>query len=229
MKLKLLSVNSDAKTIKGLKYNYLTAILYLSPHKLSGVNLCALAEKHKCYISCLNTAGRGKFSNVQNARMRKSQWFNTNPITFIDQLKNDISDFIRYATKKNYVPCVRLNGTSDIVWSKHGVIQEFPDTQFYNYYKNPKVGKEDFPNYHLTYSFSGAYPQYPKQHNWAVVFDSVLPNEFHGRKVIDGDLSDLRFLDKKNVVLGLRAKGLAKRDDTGFVVRDIQKFNSNGD
>jgi hypothetical protein len=36
--------------------------------------------------------------------------------------------------------------------------------------------------------------------------------------VIDGDLSDLRFLDRTGVVVGVRAKGKAKKDVSGFVV-----------
>ena len=38
-----------------------------------------------------------------------------------------------------------------------------------------------------------------------------------GRKVIDGDKHDLRFLDEKNVIVGLIAKGEAKKDISGFV------------
>jgi hypothetical protein len=37
-------------------------------------------------------------------------------------------------------------------------------------------------------------------------------------KVIDCDEHDLRFLDKKNTVIGLRAKGKAKKETNGFVI-----------
>jgi hypothetical protein len=58
--------------------------------------------------------------------------------------------------------------------------------------------------------------------NVAVVFSSKkgedLPVTWQGREVIDGDLHDLRFLDGKNKVVGLRAKGKARKDGSGFSV-----------
>jgi hypothetical protein len=39
-----------------------------------------------------------------------------------------------------------------------------------------------------------------------------------GRPVINGDADDLRFLDPVGVFVGLKAKGLAKKDTTGFVI-----------
>lgn len=38
------------------------------------------------------------------------------------------------------------------------------------------------------------------------------------RPIIDGDATDMRFTDPKGVIVGLYAKGPAKRDTTGFVV-----------
>ena len=54
--------------------------------------------------------------------------------------------------------------------------------------------------------------------NVAVVFRKELPATYLGRKVINGDETDLRFLDEKNVIVGLKAKGKAKKDTSGFVV-----------
>ena len=54
--------------------------------------------------------------------------------------------------------------------------------------------------------------------NIAVVFRKDLPDTFAGRKVVNGDLHDLRYLDPKNVVVGLKAKGKAKTDYSGFVM-----------
>jgi hypothetical protein len=52
----------------------------------------------------------------------------------------------------------------------------------------------------------------------AVVFDE-LPNEWNGFKVIDGDERDDLMLDCGGaIVLGLKAKGKARKDSTGFVV-----------
>ena len=55
--------------------------------------------------------------------------------------------------------------------------------------------------------------------NIAVIFDTKkgeeLPLFFWGRPVVDGDKTDLRFLDANNVVVGLRSKGKAKKAPTG--------------
>ena len=59
-------------------------------------------------------------------------------------------------------------------------------------------------------------------YNKAVVFMDALPSMFKGLKVIDGDKHDMRFLDKTNSVVGLLAKGKAKQDDTGFVIKALQ-------
>ena len=57
--------------------------------------------------------------------------------------------------------------------------------------------------------------------NVAVVFRNQLPKTWNGVKVVNGDESDLRFLDKKGVVVGLIEKGLAKQDETGFVKEGV--------
>jgi len=56
--------------------------------------------------------------------------------------------------------------------------------------------------------------------NVAVVFDR-LPEEYMGKPVFNADDTDLRFLDPKGVILGLKAKGRAKKDTSGFVRRTI--------
>ena len=48
---KLLSIGSDAKTVKGQKYNYSTAILYLASAKQSGFNVCPSASE-QCKKDC---------------------------------------------------------------------------------------------------------------------------------------------------------------------------------
>ena len=58
---KLLNIDDNPKTIKGQKYKYMTAILYLAPARTSGFNVCPLASAG-CKASCLNTAGRGQWA-----------------------------------------------------------------------------------------------------------------------------------------------------------------------
>jgi hypothetical protein len=47
---------------------------------------------------------------------------------------------------------------------------------------------------------------------------SWVPSTFYGKNVFHGDNSDLRFLDPKNSVVALLAKGEAKYDVSGFIV-----------
>lgn len=58
--------------------------------------------------------------------------------------------------------------------------------------------------------------------NVAMVFNvkkgEELPLTYQNVSVIDGDVNDLRFLDPMGVIVGLRAKGPAKKDKTNFVI-----------
>ena len=108
------------------------------------------------------------------------------------------------------------------------VFDAFPDVQWYDYTKLPNRKVSHLDNYHLTWSYSeadGKYADYwdTVKHNKAVVFNikpkQPLPKTFKGVKVIDGDLHDMRFLDEDNVVVGLRAKGKARKETNGFVMQ----------
>jgi hypothetical protein len=215
---------TNAKTAKSDKAGeYLTAILYLLPD----LELCPMSERAGCAAACLNTAGRGAFSNVQEARRKKSQAFKANPIAFVDQLKLDIAEHIRFCERRGKKPAVRLNGTSDIQWERlkgsNGltILEEGLACTVYDYTKLMTRKVPD--NYHLTVSYSEANAKYAAKvaktdKNMAVVFRDSLPDTFLGRPVIDGDQHDLRFLDPDGVVVGLVAKGKAKHDTSGFVI-----------
>lgn len=229
---KLLGVGSNYKTAKSDKISeYLTAIMYMMP---LNTRICPYQDIAKCKSACLNTAGRGAFSNVQKARLRKTEWFLNDEPSFMEQLFQDITKFVRHCTKHGRKPAVRLNGTSDIQWEYkkylgQTLFEHFPEVQFYDYTKIPTRNISNIPNYQLTWSYSEANLKYAdffrealdKGMNVAVVFNHDLPEQFKGVPVIDGDLHDLRFLDQTNSVVGLRAKGSAKKDDSGFVINLI--------
>ena len=229
MTYKLLSVNADTKTIKSNKAGFLTGILYLAPYNLSGVNLCPFAKVAGCVDACLNTAGRGNFSNVKSARLRKAKLFNDNRGEFMAQLIQDIEKLKREAKRKNLQAVIRLNGTSDIEWENikasedKTIFELYPDLQFYDYTKNPN--RKNLPsNYDLTFSYSGvdSFIKFNRQalaNNMriATVF-KIMPSEFLGRQVINGDDHDARFIEDKNLVIGLKAKGKARKDNSGFVI-----------
>lgn len=219
----LLSVSSDAKTIKGEKRGYLTGILYLLPSKL----LCPGCSAG-CRKVCLVSAGRGKMKCVNKARARKTHMFLKQFDMFKRFLIEDIKALKIRAEHKGFMPCVRLNGTSDIdIEETFGdILEMFPDVQFYDYTK-VWTRTATAPNYHLTYSRSEKtlvedIKDYVSEgKNVAVVFDK-LPLTYCGMTVVVGDDTDLRFLDPEGVIVGLTAKGKAKKDTTGFVVRTEQ-------
>lgn len=230
--MKLLSIDTNAKTSKNTKYGYLTGIQYFAPYNTSGVNICPMAEKAGCIDSCLYYSGRGKFQNVQQARLNRTKLYLNNQSEYFNQLITEIRALIKKADKKELRPLVRLNGTSDIRWENIGFVFEgtyyrnifefFPEVRFMDYTKIPnrgdsKNGLNDFPsNYDLTFSYSGA-PAFKKYNQRAidkgvriaVVFDraETIPLQFHGRKVLSGDDNDLTFTKDKNSILALYAKG----------------------
>jgi hypothetical protein len=223
----LLAVGTNIKTIKSDKASeYLTAIMYLSPAKQNtkGVNLCPKASQG-CLQACLYTAGRGKFSNVQAARVNKSDYFVADRPAFIAQLHKDIAKHIKKCKALDKKPAVRLNGTSDILWERYLDMRLYPEVQFYDYTKWLPYERFTQPNYHLTYSRAEDVSDDQVKNvmhagfNVSVVFSGKdLPKTYLGFPVFNGDLTDLRFLDPAGHIIGLSAKGEGKKDTSGFVI-----------
>jgi hypothetical protein len=239
----LLSTN-NAKTIKGEKLGYITYILYMSPYTANskGINICSHASKG-CADSCLVSSGfGGRFDSVKQGRLNKTEYFLSNRVEFLFKLKAEIDK----AIKKNEgvaIPVFRLNGTSDLPYEKYKVFENgtknifemFPDTIFYDYTKNYLRFNKVLPsNYNLTFSRSEtndaiAMSLLNKGVNVAMVFKK-LPTEYKGFEVVNGDLDDLRFLDPKGVIVGLRYKnntgtGGAEKNklaySSGFVINNV--------
>jgi len=220
---KLLST-ANPKIQKGTKMGYLSFILHLAPSTLSGKNTCPKATPG-CIAACLNTAGRGgmfkKGENtnmIQKARIRKTVMYFEQRDEFLATLEADIRKAIRFAERKGLIPVFRLNGTSDLSVEKWGIIEKFPTTQFYDYTKvlGRKVGH--LPNYHLTFSKadgndSDVAEALLQGMSVVAVYDAIPAG------VPSADETDLRFLDPKGIMLGLKAKGRAKKDYSGFVIR----------
>jgi hypothetical protein len=243
--MKLLSTGNP-KTLKGMQQGYNTYILHLAPATLSGHNTCPKATKG-CINACLNTAGRGGMfkkgentNNIQKARIRKTKLFYNDRDTFMHLLYKDITLAIKQSAKLGLTPVFRLNGTSDISWEKYpvtmgnvtysNIFAAFGHIQFYDYTKVLGRKVNNIPNYHLTFSAADGNDNdvdnaIQQGYNIAVVFNlkKTLPMpEYHRfnnqvRPVFNGDESDLRFLDPDNHIVGLYAKGKAKKDISGFV------------
>lgn len=226
---RMLSVNVDAKTIKGVKKGYLTGILYLSP----SLAVCPSSKKAGCIESCLNTAGRSMiFPKILKARQNKTDLLDRFEEVALSILYRDIFRIVVKAKEENMIPAIRLNGTSDIDWTAKKLdgktlFEHFPDVQFYDYTKSPSIARKSryMPNYHVTGSYSAESAYRPVMAkmidhgvNIAVVFRGKHPATFMGREVVDGDETDLRFLDGHNKIVALKAKGKAKKSNSKFIV-----------
>lgn len=225
---KSLITSGDAKTIKGEKLGYRTGIMYLAPAFASGViNVCPKASAG-CMAMCLNTAGRGQMDMVQQVRLARTIQLATNLVGFKTQLRSEVEALIKSAQRAKLIPAIRINGTSDLPRLALPLVEEFSTVQFYDYTKLPKPWLRTRTNYDLTFSRSetnlkDCLAALDNGINVAVVFSTKkgekLPDEYLGFEVINGDEHDLRFLDKKGVIVGLTAKGRAKKDTSGFVVK----------
>ena len=235
--MKLLGIGNNAKTVKSDKGGeYLTGIMYLDPRN---TKICPYQDIAKCKVGCLNTAGRAgiikkgeESNNILRARARKTDLFFEDRAEFMRLIVKDIEALIRKADRPGVKPCARLNGTSDIQFETikldngNTIFEEFPSVQFYDYTKIPTRKVEHIKNYHLTWSYSEANEKYAnywrealaKGMNVATVFRKDLPESYKNVKVVSGDMNDLRFLDEKGVIVGLKAKGKARKDTSGFVI-----------
>ena len=229
---KLLGMSGDAKTSKGEKLGYRTAILYMAPAMQSGEQLCPMAQIAQCDLACLFTAGRGAMAPVFYSRLRKALFWQQYRQEFLALLAKEIAAYYRQSLKSDWTLLVRLNGTTDIRWENYGIIQQFPMVQFYDYTKI--ANRKSLPaNYDLTFSYSGVtdYQPFVKKAvangmRIAVVFRTrqivedmlAKAQSFLGLPVVDGDDTDVRHIDPMGSVVALYAKGKAKKDTTGFVV-----------
>lgn len=244
IKRKPLLTTNNAKTIKGEKLGYITYILYMSPFKANSkrINVCAYASKG-CAESCLVGSGfGGMYTSVMQGRVNKTEYFLSERETFLNQLKSEIEKAVKKhkeGGKDEAIVTVRLNGTSDIsfeqfkIFEGKNIFEVFPDVQFYDYTKNWTRFDKVLPaNYYLTFSRSEtnhdkAMELLKRGVNVAMVFDK-LPETYEGFEVINADETDLRFLDKRGVVCGLKykkmtGKGGAEKNkaafESGFVIR----------
>jgi hypothetical protein len=230
-------VNTSAKIIKNAKVSKVnTYCIYLAPANLSGYNTCSHSTP-ECRMGCLNTSGRAGMEQIAgktitvDCRNKKSQLLFEQTNFFMQWLIAEIQTKKALSYKKGMDFAVRLNGTSDIDWSKilvngKTIFELFSDVEIYDYTKNPNKFKNKPKNYHLTMSYTGRNWQVcemllQKRENVAVIFDvkkeTDLPKEFRGYKVINGDLTDYRISDPKGVIVGLKWKKIADKQVNDYV------------
>jgi hypothetical protein len=213
-KYDLLSVDRDAKSKKGKAYGWLTALLYLAPaREADGVHDLCGGRSPECTLACLNCSGLAEvYPTIQQARIAKTLDYLADFGAFCARLERDTDKFLVECESRGLKPAERLNGTSDQPKLARAMARRYPEVPFYDYTKLQRPWERTMENYHLTYSFSGTNLKHcmkALEHNInvAVVFRGAKPRTWHGVRVIDGDRHDLRFLDPKGVIVGLREKG----------------------
>ena len=222
----------NAKTSKGESLGYLTAIRYLAPHYDSGLGVSVCPRAGACVASCLYTSGRAAtFAQINETRRMRTAWRLSDKAAHMDACRDEIRRAHERARRMGLTLAVRPNGTSDLVGDSVELAEDFPSIQIYDYTKvYSHALSERLPsNLHVTLSYD------PETVPWsmctralsagvnvavpfAVTRGHDLPATYRGARVIDGDLHDLRFLDPRGVIVGLRAKGRARGDSSGFVV-----------
>jgi hypothetical protein len=177
---------------------------------------------------------------IQRARIRRTRFYFEDREGFMAQLVREVAAFVRRAGRKGLTPTLRLNGTSDLLWERvpcqrdgeafPSIFHAFPDLQCYDYTKHPGRPLKTMPaNYHLSLSYSGADPRFAAMtlhaHSKGAPLVVVVRDDRTKARVmgfaphaIDGDETDLRFLDAPGSLVVLKAKGKAKKDSTGFVL-----------
>lgn len=231
--------STNAKTSKN---SLDTFILYLAPatQNSKGADLCPYRSKG-CTAACLFTAGRGKFGSVKDARINRTEYLLADSQAFLAQLTLELKAINKRYLKKGQTAAIRLNGTSDrdfiyLLKKKCGLdALQLEALVFYDYTKDHhRVKRYKGTDYVLTYSRAEdnelqALEVLKNNGIVSAVFADSLPAIYKGFQVIDGDESDdqminiKRYLSNKGgkgLILGLKAKGDAKKDTTGFVITE---------
>lgn len=234
-------VNNSTKHEKAFKYNEMVYTIYLAPAKSSGYEVCP-GRTAECTLLCLNESGRNKMNTerevIRNSRIKKTRLFHEDHQFFVKWVFEEIKLARKKAEKLNYRFSVRLNNTSDIspedfyILNEDGVrvniLEYFNDVQFYDYTKVPERLEltKKYSNYDLTFSFSGTnkfdcLQMLKNDVRVSVVFKTV-PETFWGYPVVNGDNYDMRYLDPKQSIIGLKFKQVRNKLDKRykFVIQD---------
>jgi hypothetical protein len=227
-------VSTSAKIMHSQQFSHQhTYAIYLAPANLSGYNVCPYSTP-ECRMGCLNTSGRAGIeifthtTKISDCRIKKTRLLFEETEFFMQWMIAEIRMYQKRAAKQGFYFSARLNATSDINWrivntlAGQNIFEIFPEINFYDYTKNHNKFYYKPSNYHLTYSYTGYNWDYCKialsqGFNVAMVFDvkkeSDLPAMYKGYKVINGDLTDYRIDDAKGIIVGLKWKRIANREN----------------
>jgi hypothetical protein len=225
----ILSLSAKAEKCTGV--GVLNRVLYFTP------GIFCPAATSACRAACLgHTSGNMQLPGSALARDQRSALYLEDRDVFLQILRTELHKLRVAAKRQGMKAAVRLNGTSDLPWERlhPQLFADFPDISFFDYTKlrprmhaflSRRLNAGEWPsNYHLTFSGDGNLLKEAKEMlarggNVALVFWPKFPTSWQGHQVVNGDAHDARFLDPEGVVVGLHAKGIARVDLEGFVIR----------
>lgn len=217
---------SSIKTQLSAYRGVLTHVLYMSPARESGVEMCSRYATKACKALCLgHNSGMLSMTPSRRARLWKTALYHGDRGLFCALAECEIAALCNKAAKKHLAPAVRFDGSTDTGIATHFLNtfgHFYPELHFYDYTKDAQRAHKylGHATYDVTLSYTGE--------NWrecgrflarggrvAVVFDvqkgAELPDSIDGWPVIDGDQHDATWLHAPGVVLGLRLKAAARR------------------
>ena len=215
--------NSNTKIKKTQNATDKARLASLSLHPTNTL-ICPMQDIAECKAPCLKDSGMAKvFKSVNKSRINKTNFYLNDKENFIIQLKRELRNFEKLCKKQNVKPYVRLNTISDIAWelkTNGSIPQSFPNITFYDYTKIAKRLDKTPNNYKLMFSYSNAAAYQSSVRKalktsvpMSVVFYGPIPSHYMGKKVVDGDASDIDNLRHKNKILGLKYKSVGKEID----------------
>jgi len=223
--------DGSAKFVKSVLPEY---AIYLSPARLSGINVCKWSTK-QCRALCLNGSGRGAQGSVQLGRLWRTKLLFEQPTTFWAQVWAELKSAER---KHDEGFWLRPNGTSDLPFHEAvpWLFMDGPQQYVADYTKDKdKAGYAPILRYSVAYSAS-------ERDDWASIRKAVtdrdisvsvcidrLPEGWE-KSVIDGiqyinaDLSDewLRFDGQPKI--GLLSFKTSKGNTKRGVVKGDRQF-----
>ena len=221
-----------SKTIKTEKTEtvfegWINTLTYLYPNK----DLCKFSDN--CFNTCLKTSGR--LPMAKKAMINRTKLLYQDNDTFMTNLELELRKAKKSANRKGKKLAYRFNGTSDRFKEIKALLDKpsQPFNKAYDYTKDFKrvLDYQGYKGYDLTFSYDGhnidesKYLLDNKISNVSIVLttkrNEPLPKEYTlGGTVYlvkDGDSHDLRFLEDKGYLIGLRAKGKAIKNNGTFV------------
>lgn len=242
--MSLLSLpTANSKLKKSLGLGYWPVGLSLAPYNVSGHNVCTWAVG--CTDPCVGGEKSGlaqAYDSIMEARIKKTKWFFSHRSEFMETLATEIFGQWRTARRRGLTLALRLNVFSDLEWRtiRHrdgwtifDVLDDCPGVKCYDYTKSIRRAWREHTTEYRT-RWTTVFSMSPANHedcqeflreggSVAIPFTArmhELPKWHSGYRVVDGDQHDLLFLQPKNRIIGLSAKGALRTDNSeGFAIQ----------